>query len=155
MAQKSAFTSAWAWADTLARVLRARWTRHRWPRLAGNTRSKAPVSPGAPSLIPSSGARRPRSLRSARKSSQASVDSDAAGARPTNTGLPSTSMPQAAKTGSAGAPECILQVAGVQEQVVQPHPGQLADPPGGELRTDRRADPADGRLRQRGLGSED
>jgi hypothetical protein len=69
--------------------------------------------------------------------------------------LPSTSTPQAARTGSAGAPGCILQVAGVQEQVVQPHPGQVSGPPGGELLTDRRADPADGRLRQRGLGAED
>jgi hypothetical protein len=46
MAQKSAFTSSWSWTDTLARVLRARWTRHRWRRLLGNARSKAPVSPG-------------------------------------------------------------------------------------------------------------
>jgi hypothetical protein len=45
-----------------------------------------------------------------------------------------------------------LEMASVQEQVVQPHPRQVADPPGGELRTDRRADPADGRARQRGSG---
>jgi hypothetical protein len=48
-----------------------------------------------------------------------------------------------------------LEVAGIKEQVVQPHLGQIAGAPGGELRTDRRADPADGRLRQRGFGAED
>jgi hypothetical protein len=108
-AQKSAFTWDWSWAGTLASTLRARWTRHRCRRLAGNARSKAPVRPAAPSLMPSSGAPRPRPIRSARKSSQASVDSDAAGVRPTNTGLPSVSMPQAARTGSAGAPGCVLK----------------------------------------------
>ena len=89
--------------------MRARCTRQRWRRLFVNARSNAPVRPGAPSLIPSSGARSPRCLRSARKSSHASVDSDAAGARPTNTGRPSVSMPHAASTGSAGAPGCILK----------------------------------------------
>ena len=48
-----------------------------------------------------------------------------------------------------------LEVAGVQEQIIQPHPGQIPGPPDGELLTDRRADPADGRLRQRGFGTQD
>ena len=97
----------------------------------------------------------PRAVRSARKSSQASVDSDAAGARPTNTGWPSVSMPQAASTGSAGAPGCILKWRAVQEQVVEPHAGQVAGPPGVELaRGSRCADPAHRRLRQRRLGAE-
>jgi hypothetical protein len=48
-----------------------------------------------------------------------------------------------------------LEVAGIKEQVVQPHPGQVAGAPGGELLTDRRADPAHRRLRQRGLGTQD
>ena len=48
-----------------------------------------------------------------------------------------------------------LEMAGVQEQIIQPHPRQVSGPPGGELRTDRRADPADGRLRQRGLRTQD
>jgi hypothetical protein len=40
---------------------------------------------------------------------QAWVDSVASGARPRKTGLPSTSMPQAASTGSALALGCILK----------------------------------------------
>src|SRR6266581_3106030 len=49
----------------------------------------------------SSGEGRPRSLRSARKSLQASADSPLPGARPMNAGLPPVVMPQAASTGSA------------------------------------------------------
>ncbi len=71
--------------------------------------SIAAINPGAPSLICSSGGFSPRRLRSARKSSQASIDSEVAGARPTKTGLPLVSMPHAASTGSALAPSCILK----------------------------------------------
>src|SRR4030095_1452400 len=85
-------------------------------QLVGNARSKAPVSPGAPSLIPSNVGRSPRWVRSARKSSQASVDSELAGASPTNTGLPSVSMPQAASTGSAGVPRVRMEVRAVRDK---------------------------------------
>src|SRR4029450_9431804 len=62
-----------------------------------------------PSEMTSSGAPSPRSVRSASSSRQASVDSAAPGARPRNTGLPSTSIPQATSTGSALALGCILK----------------------------------------------
>ncbi|GLV51298.1 hypothetical protein TBS_18680 [Thermobispora bispora] len=49
----------------------------------------------------SSGQVSPRLVRPVRKSLHASVESPAAAARPTKTGLPSVVMPQAASTGSA------------------------------------------------------
>jgi hypothetical protein len=71
------------------------------------TTSTAPISPGAPSVITNSGGRRPRATNSPRKSAQGPWPSLAPGARPTRTGLPWLVMPQAASTGSAGAPGCM------------------------------------------------
>ncbi len=123
-------TSACIPAGTLARTFLARWMRHRWRSALGKACSIAAIRPGAPSLMTSSGEGRPRSLRSARKSSQASADSPVPGARPMNAGLPSVVMPQAASTGSAGEPGCIRKKLGVQEQVVQRDAVQAAPRPG-------------------------
>ena len=71
----------------------------------------APMRPGAPSEMTTIGEPRPRARRSARKSAKASADSPAAAARPTNTGAPAVSMPQAAGTGSARAPSCMRKWA--------------------------------------------
>jgi len=60
-------------------------------------------------------------------------------------------MPQAASTGSAGAPGWIPKMRAVQEQVLQLDPAKIAGLPGVELVGDRLADAADGRLRQGGL----
>lgn len=47
-----------------------------------------------------------------------------------------------------------LEVAGVDEQVVDRHVGQVADAPGVELLLDGITDPADGRLADRGVRAE-
>ena len=83
--------------------------RQRWRSERANTVSAALINPPAPSLITSSGGLRPRWVSSSRKSFQASVDSLPPGASATNTGLPSVVMAQAASTGSARAPACILK----------------------------------------------
>jgi hypothetical protein len=48
-----------------------------------------------------------------------------------------------------------LEVAAIQEQVVEPYRAEIAVPPGLELLTDPLADAADRRLRQRRLRPED
>ncbi len=153
-AHHPALNASWSVAETLARAFRRRWIRHRWRRLREKWSSAAEMSPGAPSEITSSGARSPRAARSARNSSQASVDSAAVGPRPTNTGLLHVSIPQAASTGSAGAPGCILKCGAFKEQVVKVHVFQRTGPPGLELGPDLLADPGDRGPRQGGLGSE-
>jgi hypothetical protein len=47
-----------------------------------------------------------------------------------------------------------LEVAGVDKQVVDRDTGEVAGAPGVELASDLLTDPADGRLADRGLGSE-
>src|SRR5512143_1503279 len=104
-------------------------------------RSIAPTSPGAPSLITSSGQTSPRSPSPVKKPSQASPDSLEAPASPTNTGLPSVSMPQPASTGSAAALAWYLKWLTVEEQVVQLNVVEAAGTPRLELNFDLGADP--------------
>ena len=52
--------------------MRQRWMRHRWRSDWASTTSQAPISPGAPSEITSSGGDIPREVRSRRNSAQAS-----------------------------------------------------------------------------------
>jgi hypothetical protein len=47
---------AWSALETFAKTLQARWIVHRWRKLFGKWVSMAAMSPGAPSLISSSGA---------------------------------------------------------------------------------------------------
>ena len=84
------------------------------------------MSPGAPSEITSSGGRSPRSFMSARNAAQASVDSEAPGARCNSTGLPVVVIPQATSTGSAFAPAWYLKWDPVEEQVLELDVGQGA-----------------------------
>src|SRR5271166_1956021 len=97
--QNAALISASANLGTLAITLRQRWMRQRWRRLWRKVVSNAEIRPGAPSEMPTSGGRSPRSLSSPRKWAHASVDSDPAGARPMKTGLPPVVMPQAHRLG--------------------------------------------------------
>jgi hypothetical protein len=89
--------------------LRLRWTRQRCRRLVGNTCSAAPINPGAPSEMISTGDHNPRPTRLARNPAQASWASPAAGAKPSSSGTPPVVLPQATRTGSARAPGCSLQ----------------------------------------------
>src|SRR5215218_8592641 len=133
--QNACLTSSWAWVGTLASRLRARCTRQRCRSDCENTTSTAPISPGAPSVMTSSGARSPRSTSSPKNPAQGSWPSSLPVASPSSTGVP-------------------LEVRGVQEQVVQLDPLKVAGLPGVELLLDHLADPVDRRLGQRRLRTE-
>jgi len=63
-------------------------------------------------------------------------------------------MPNAASTGSARGAFVHTEVGAVQGQVLEGHVGEVPGLPAVDLVLDRLARPADGRLRQGGLGAE-
>jgi hypothetical protein len=95
MAQKSRFTWSFAWAGTLANMLRARWIKQRWRTAVEKTISMALIRPGAPSDTTTKGSHRPLLTKPFKNDSHASVDSPPAASRPTRTARPSVSRPQA------------------------------------------------------------
>ena len=100
--QYAALTSAWAWVVTRDQVANSV---HRTPLPQASSEEPprpAPISPAAPSMLTSSGARGPRCTNSSRNPAQGCGPSLAPGASPTSTGLPQVVVPR--RIGSARAP---------------------------------------------------